>query len=137
MKNTFIGSIILLMTILILGLYLGPIITEGFQKYTVNPGLYPLSDDKVLLNMYPQIGKNKTSDKSYSDIWWKYPIFTLGSFEQITNNLRYRNSPDNGQCIRADFCDALYHTKKNKSNIVNPLPPVEEGAGARVGYFRT
>ena len=141
MKNTFIGSIIVLVFILIVGLYLGPIInTEGFQKYTDdtrNPALYPLSVDKAILNDYPQIGKNETSNKNYSDIWWKYPIFTLGSYEQITNNLRYRNNPDDGQCIRADFCDALYHNKKNKSNIVNPLPQAEEGDGARVGYFRT
>ena len=140
MKNTFIGSIILLALIIILWLYFGPIIAEGFQKYTDdtrNPGLYPLSDDKVILNDYPQIGKNETSDKNYSDIWWKYPIFTVGSYEQITNNLRYRNSPDDGQCIRADFCDALYYNKKNKSNIINAMPQAEEGDGARVGYFRT
>jgi hypothetical protein len=35
------------------------------------------------------------------------------------------------------MCNALYKKKKNKSNIVNPLPPAQEGAGARVGYFRS
>ena len=32
----------------------------------------------------------------------------------------------------------VYYNKKNsKSNIISSLPPVEEGCGARVGYFRT
>ena len=144
MKNTFIGSITLLALILIVGLYLGPILNkitmEGFTKYTddiSNPGLYPLSVDKVLLDDYPQIGKNETSTNNYSDNWWKYPIFTVGSYKQITNNLRYRNSPDDGGCIRADMCGALYHNNNNKTNTINPLPQAEEGDGARVGYFRS
>ena len=78
-----------------------------------------------------------TSDNNYSDIWFHYPIFTLGSFKQITNNLRFNDNPDNGQCIRADFCGALYHDKKVPSNEVFPLPEAEEGDGARVGYFRS
>jgi hypothetical protein len=39
---------------------------------------------------------------------------------------------------RAQYARATkYKKKKNKSNIVNPLPPAQEGAGARVGYFRS
>ena len=30
-----------------------------------------------------------------------------------------------------------YKNKDNKSNIVTPLPPAEEGPGARVGYYRS
>ena len=43
--------------------------------------------------------------------------------------------------LSADDIDAihniLFKKKKNKSNIVRPLPPAEEGAGARVGYYRS
>ena len=71
-------------------------------------------------------------------MWWRYPVFSLGSYEQITNNLKYHYNPDNGTCVRADFCGAVYNDKKNaKSNIITPLPPAEEGPGARVGYFRS
>lgn len=139
MKNTFLGSIIFLTFLLIAGLYLAPFIkvSEGFSGL-LSPGNFPMSDDKVILNDYPQIGKNETSNNNYSDIWFKYPVLPIASFEQITNNLRYHDNPDEGTCIRADFCGALYYNKKDeKSNIVKPLPPAEEGSGARVGYFRS
>jgi len=138
MKNKFIVSCIFLILVIGMGLYLGPFIhkLEGFSS--LSPGNYPVSDNKVILDDYPQIGKNKVSNDNYNQIWWRYPIFTLGSYEQITNNLRYRYNPDDGQCIRADFCGAMYHNNKNtKSNITVPLPPAEEGPGARVGYFRS
>ena len=138
LKNPFIGSVIILLIIIVVGLYLGS--KEGFSglpEVLRNPGNFPVSVDKVLLNDYPQVGKNLTTNNNYSDIWWHAPIFTLGSYEQITNNLRYRYNPDDGECIRADFCGAAYHSKKNKSNVITPLPPAQEGDGARVGYFRS
>jgi hypothetical protein len=112
---------------------------EGFKtsSFAKTEGIYPVSVDKAILNDYPLIGKNETSNDSYNDIWKDYPVFSLGSYKQITNNLRYHKNPDNGTCIRADFCGALYRNKKTKSNIIKPLPPAEEGDGARVGYFRT
>jgi hypothetical protein len=139
MKNTFLGSIIFLTFILVAGLYLSPFIKqiEGFSSL-LSPGNFPESADKVILNDYPQIGKNVTSNENYSDIWSNYPIFSLGSFKQITNNLRFHRNPDNGQCIRADFCGAMYKDNKHtKTNVVLPLPPAQEGTGARVGYFRS
>jgi hypothetical protein len=138
MKNRFLGSIIFLTFVLIAGLYLAPFIkiSEGFVALL--PGNYPKSVDNVILDDYPQIGKNETSNNNYSDIWFNYPVLPLGSFEQITNNLRYNDNPDEGTCVRADFCGAAYYNKKDtKSNVTVPLPPAEEGVGARVGYFRS
>lgn len=137
MKHSFV----FLFLILALGLYLAPLIKtmEGFKtsSFAKTEGIYPVSVDKAILNDYPLIGKNETSNDSYNDIWKDYPVFSLGSYKQITNNLRYHKNPDNGTCIRADFCGALYRNKKTKSNVIKPLPPAEEGEGARVGYFRT
>ena len=135
-------KIIFLMIILCVGLFLAPFIKniEGFSGlYELStPGTYPIADDQAILDDYPLIGKNETSKDNYNQIWWKYPIFTLGSYDQITNNLQHRYNPDDGTCIRADMCGALYYDKKQiKSNIITPLPPAEEGNGARVGYFRT
>jgi hypothetical protein len=106
---------------------------EGF----ISGGNYPKVHENVILDDYPQIGKNDTSNKSYNDIWKSYPVFPVGSYEQITNNIRYNKNPDIGTCIRADFCDAIYMDKQVKSNVIKPMSPAEEGDGARVGYYRT
>lgn len=92
-----------------------------------------------MLNDFPHTANhNRVSDNGYPDIWFDYPVFRAGSYKQLTNNLRYPDNPDNGTCVRADFCGALYHdTHHRPSNVVKPLPPAEEGDGARVGYFRT
>ena len=142
MKDKFIGSVIFLIGILAVSLYLAPFVKnfEGFSGlYDLSvPGTFPKSVDQAILDDYPLIGKNETSNNNYSQIWWRYPVFTLGSYEQITNNLQHHYNPDQGTCVRADFCGAVYHDKKNtKSNIITPLPPAEEGPGARVGYFRS
>jgi hypothetical protein len=134
-------TILFLFAILALGLFFSPMIKiEGFstnKQDLETPGIYPVSVDKPILDSFPLTGSKDVSDKNYSDIWTEYPEFSKSSYDQITNNLRYVNNPDNGTCIRADMCNALYKNKKNKSNIVTPLPPAEEGAGARVGYYRS
>lgn len=104
---------------------------EGFLSH----GLYPAADDHVILNDYPPIGKDHTSNRNYEENSKDYPIFAVGSYEQITNNLRYYANPDNGTCSRAEFCGAMYHDKSpTPSNIITPLPPVAK-EGTRVGYF--
>lgn len=133
MSKTFISAAVFLLIILILSLYLAYFSIEGFH----NQGAFPLSVDKVILDSYPQIGKNQTSNASVTKDWWYYPIFSEPSFKQITNNLRYRNNPDDANCSPFDVCGALYRQKKNKSNEIFPLPVAQEGNGARVNYYRT
>ena len=117
--------------------------TEGFtplifkSQDITTPGDFPLTvTEPLIYDSYKYKGVNQVSNNGEKNIWWRYPIFTLPSFEQITNNLRYYNSPDNGKASRAEFSGALYKEKRNKPNIVKPLPPAQEGPGARVGYFR-
>lgn len=137
----FSSGIVFLCVILALGLFLAPIIKqEGYENLKfveLLPGDYPKSDDLPILDSYPYTGSKHASNNNSSQIWKNYPIFPAGDYRQITNNLRYWRNPDNGECSRADMCGALYKNLKNKSNYVYPLPPAEEGAGARVGYFRT
>ena len=147
MNNKIIKSILLLSFILIFGLYLAPFIKptlesfKGYKRYKSDelsvPGEFPRSVDKPILDDYPLINSNEVSTNNTSDIWKDYPVFGVGSFEQITNNIRFNRNPDDGMCSRAEFCGALYHDAKHPSNIVKPLPPAEEGAGARVGYYRS
>jgi hypothetical protein len=136
MKDKMCG-LIFLMVILSLGLFLAPFV-KNLEGFTLNnPGEFPVSVTKAILNDYPQIGQNEVSTYNYGDIWRDYPVFSVGSYEQITNNLRYYKNPDNGTCRNADFCGAFYRDKKNESNIIKPLKEAEEGPGARVNYYRT
>lgn len=115
-------------------------IYENFTNYSLDQamGNFPDAQTRVLVqDIYPPIGKNKLSNETSSNMWWHYPIFTLGSYDQITNNIRYSNNPDIGRCTPGSFCGALYHEKKLGNNYVKPLPPVNPNCGTRVGYFTT
>jgi hypothetical protein len=112
---------------------------EGYSNYSLDQasGNFPDAQTKVLVqDTYQPIGKNQISNNSANDIWMDYPIFQLGSYDQITNNIRYPDNPDEGTCMPASMCGALYHDKKTGDNNVEPLPPVQ-GNGTRVGYFTT
>lgn len=113
---------------------------EGFSNYKLDQatGNFPDAQTRVLVqDTYPPIGKNQISNETSNDMWWHYPIFTLGSYKQITNNIRYPNNPDIGRCTPGSMCGALYHKKFLASNYVTPLPPLNPGCGTRVGYFTT
>jgi len=117
---------------------------EGFQdraRYLaggLEPGVYPASQTyPILKDSYPLTGRKGLSNNQYNDIWWHYPVFKIGSYEQITNNIKYPNNPDNGTCINADICGSLYKEYQTESNISEVLPPVPVGAGARINYYRT
>jgi len=110
--------------------------TEGYTNILAN---YPASDNKPILNSYKFTGRNTVNRNNYNNIWWHYPIFSLGSYAQITNNLKYRKNPDDGSCITADFCGPLYKDNKVKSNVAKPLPPAPKITpnSVRVNYFTT
>lgn len=113
---------------------------EGYSNYTLDGamGNFPESQTDVLLqDTYEAIGKNELSNESVNEMWWRFPIFKLGSYKQITNNIRYPNNPDNARCTPANMCYALYEDKKLASNYIHPLPPVNPTCGTRVGYFNT
>lgn len=114
---------------------------EGFSKYTLDNtyGIYPESQDKVLVqDFYPRIQRNGISNDTASNIWWHNPTFKVGSYDQITNNIRYSNNPDVGTCTPASMCGTLYHEKQLKSNYVKALPLVPVNANyTRVNYYNS
>ena len=78
---------------------------EGYSNYNLDTTLrnFPAVQNEVLLqDIYPVIGKNKLSNNTAGDIWWHYPIFKLGSYAQITNNIKYPNNNNNLVIIRND-----------------------------------
>ena len=139
--NQIIFLFILVVLAIALPMFLNnSLIFEGYENYTLDQsiGNVPDSQTQVLVqDTYPPIGKNEISDENSSDMWWHYPIFTLGSYKQITNNIRYPNNPDVGRCTPGSMCGALYYEKNLGSNYVTPLPPVNPTCGTRVGYFTT
>jgi len=112
---------------------------DAYSNITLGEaGIYPISVDKPLVyEAYPYTGRKNVSNNNASDVWWHYPIFSEGSYAQITNNLKYQRNPDNGICVGSEFCGALYKDNQQSTNYTFPLPPVANDEGLRVGYFRT
>lgn len=124
-------GVLLLFTILLISILASLVSSrrEGFQSLK--------KSNMLLSDSYPSTGRKTVNKNTYNDIWWYYPIFKVGSYAQITNNLRYRRNPDDGQCITADFCGALYNDAQVDTNVITPLPPVANAPGTRVNYYRT
>jgi hypothetical protein len=113
---------------------------EGYSNYTLEGamGKFPEAQTNVLVqDTYQPIGKNELSNESAFNMWWRYPTFELGSYDQKTNNIRYPENPDDARCTPANMCYALYKDKILGSNCIEPLPPVNPDCGTRIGYFDT
>jgi len=96
--------------------------------------------DYLLDGYYSKSSTFGVRDVNSSDVWWQYPQFQVGSYEQITNNIRYSNNPDLGGCMPVDFCNTMYDNKANNpSNVTKILPPVCKisNTTSRNGYFVT
>jgi len=103
---------------------------EGFVNLT--PGNYPLSVDKPILHDYPNKEHMGISTNSYEDNYNQSLIHSTNN--QGTNNIRYWQTPDNGNCSPADFCGGLYDNKKIEiPKTPNPIPFIS--SKIRVNYY--
>jgi hypothetical protein len=112
---------------------------EGYSNFTLDEtmGKIPYAETRSLVqDIYPSTGKNQISNNTSFSIWKNYPIFKLGSYKQMTNNIRHPDNPDEGTCMPASMCGALYKNKNTGPNIITPLPPVSAN-GTRVNYYAT
>lgn len=93
----------------------------------------------LLQNYYPTDNRLIVDSNNYSHNWVHYPLFSLGSYEQITNNLKYVKNPDDGTCAPAELCGDFYKDTNYSpnTNVSHPLPPVPIEEGIRVNYYRT
>ncbi len=111
--------------------------TDNMSDSKMMPSNFNENDTGALLrNMYPIKGNN-VSDETAEKMWWHYPVFKLGSYKQITNNIKYPNNPDDGTCMPSNTCFALYSDKQLQSNYSKILPPANPECGTRVGYYST
>ena len=97
------------------------------------------NENVVLLDgVYPTTNNSEITDNGSNQIWKDYsPIVEVGSYEQITNNMKHFKNPDDGKCMPASMCNVLYENKDVPSNVVKPMEPVNDTCGTRVGYFTT
>ena len=143
MKNWV--KIIIMVGMVVLGLLLASFLflfVSRKESFSTLLGQYvssfPNSYEEPVLSFYPSTGRNQVSDENSSQNWWHYPSFQVGSYEQITNNIRYPNNPDIGTCTPAEFCGALYKDNQSKSNVFVPLPPATDSpppGTRRVNFF--
>lgn len=151
-NNIYLIVLIVIIFVLLLGLPLfynmfkSIKMIEKYQNYDTyknttlggDKNKYPFPQSDLLVeDSYPPTGRNGISNNGANNIWWHYPIFKLGSYDQITNNIRYSNNPDEGTCMPASMCGALYKEKQLKTNYIKPLPPINPDCGTRIGYFDT
>jgi ABC-type multidrug transport system permease subunit len=99
-----------LLSILFLGLLLSLFVPRNmFESFTtLLPGTFPGSLEGNELTPPFQQGDMKDPKNSVSDNWWHYPSYQVGSYAQITNNVRYPTSPDDGTCSPPEFCGSFY-----------------------------
>jgi hypothetical protein len=99
---------------------------------------FPNVDGALVSESYPITHKNGVSNYQEQMMWWHFPVFKVGSYEQITNNLKYPNNPDVGQCMPAEFCGTLYKEYQTDLNEAQVLPPVTPSCnGTRINYYNT
>lgn len=111
---------------------------EAFSNFNYALGKYPNPQGGRILpsSDFPYTENKGVSSCSAGMIWRNYPEFEVGSYAQETNNIRHPPNPDEGTCMPADMCGALYKNRKAQSNVVTPMLPVNENVpGVRVNYY--
>jgi hypothetical protein len=110
-------------------LYITFDIREGF----ISHGVYPQSVNKPLLQeYYPLKTPGGLSTWNYADQWKLFPIWSTGSYEQKTNNIKKWKQPCNGTAAPADICGGLYK-EQSVDEECWPAPPSRNCR--RVNYF--
>jgi hypothetical protein len=122
---------------LIITLFKKQLCNKSFSNYHLDEAIGGVnaSQELLLQNSYTPTGNKEISKNDAYNIWWHYPVFEVGSYAQITNNMKYPINPDDGTCMPASMCQTLYKNKKT-SNHAHILLPVQENINAvRVNYY--
>ena len=112
---------------------------EGFSGDRFPSGEYPREVDEPLL--YPEYPKITTGygvvlrENNSENNSKLYPVAAnLANYDQATNNMREWVTPDNGSCMPAGMCGALYAPKTPAEYIV-PSPLPMDSPVRRVGFY--
>lgn len=98
----------------------------------LNYGEYPLAVDKpILFDVYKVEEHPGVTSLSASDIYTDYPIFPSRSMK--SNNIRYWNLPDDGECRPPEMCGGLY---KSTPQVIPPPPsPPKWDNKRRINFY--
>lgn len=112
---------------------------EGFSADRVPSGEYPRDVDEPLL--YPGYPKKTTGygvvlrENNSENNSTLYPVAAnLSNYDQATNNVRDWVTPDNGSCMPAGMCGALYAPKAPEEYVV-PEPLPMNHPQRRIGFY--
>lgn len=110
-------------------------VAGGYQEGFLVMGEYPHVEETNLLNCsYPSTGRSSLSTQGSAELSKEQSRTPMSSFEQITNNKKYWNTPDNGTCSPADFCGVLYGSRSWSTPHFSP-PSIGDFDGRRIGMF--
>ena len=104
---------------------------EGFKSLYLY-GAYPKQHDDPLLTDTYQTKDNIVPTRLTQEDLKRYkPRTPIKSYRQVTNNFKYWDTPNNGECKPASFCDAYY--KKKVHNVREIEVPLTNNK--RVNFF--
>jgi hypothetical protein len=142
-SSSYINTILFILLIVLILCYFGIFkftYSESFgpninNNYRLEPGAYPVSDDKPILYGDYNVKQNTgvTKNNNYN-IWKDYPVYQ-SSYKQQTNNKRYWSTPDNGTCSPAEFCGTPYSPTNIKIDKVSPGLPIGASGVTRVNWW--
>jgi hypothetical protein len=128
-KHIHIGGLF----VILLALAFVPFLMKKSENFTnLEPGTYPVSvDEPILYGDYPVKENPGVTNLGSEQLYKDYPIFPAKS-DKI-NNIRYWDTPNNGQCSPGCMCGGLYD--KKTIDIPAPPPVPQWGKGTRVNYY--
>jgi hypothetical protein len=92
----------------------------------------------LLSDSFPIKTQNQVNFTNENRKWWHKPVFKEGSYQQITNNLKYFNNPDIANSTPEEFSGAFYSNHQYSTNIILPLSPVPvETNKIRIGWWNS
>jgi hypothetical protein len=147
--NEYLALFLLVVAVVIAGPFISAIhdfsaatttgVKEGFSGDRVPSGEYPREVDEPLL--YPEYPKIATGygvvlrENNSTNNSKLYPVAAnLANYDQATNNVRDWVTPDNGSCMPAGMCGALY-APKTPAEYVVPEPLPLSNPARRVGFY--
>lgn len=102
------------------------------QNFNLAPGGFPATLDTLLLNPeYPTPGSEITVTPASAAA---ANGNTVSDYPDLTNNSRYRPSPDNDTCMPMTMCNSFYGLRNERSHP--PPPPIAlSDTRKRVNYY--
>ena len=109
------------------------------QNFNLAPGAYPATLDTLLLNPeYPTPGNETTVTPATLGSSSSSSSASVSDYPDLTNNSRYRSSPDNDTCMPMTMCNSFYGLRNERPHPPPPPPPIElSDSRKRVNYYAT